>query len=240
MFYKSYFNWSGGKDSALALYYALQDKNYSIGRLLTTVNNQYRCVSMHGVREKLIDTQAEAIGLPLQKLMLPDQPSMTEYETHMLQAMEGLRQESFTHAFFGDIFLEDLRRYREQQLERLKFQAVFPLWEKDTRELIHEFIDLGFKTIVVCTKAELLDESFAGRIVDRDFLKDLPKNVDPCGENGEFHTFVYDGPIFQRPVSFTIGEKIFREYKAPKDDKDQCFSKQPLDTPMGFWFCDLF
>ena len=237
---RSYFNWSGGKDSALALYYALQNNTYAIERLLTNVNNQYRRVSMHGVREELVEAQAEAIGLPLQKLILPDQPSMLEYETYMMQTMTGLQEEGFSHAFFGDIFLEDLKHYLEAQLAKLNFSAVFPLWKRDTTALVHEFIDLGFKTVVVCTKAELLDESFTGRIIDKDFLKDLPKNVDPCGENGEFHTFVFDGPIFQYPVSFTIGEKVFREYKAPEDSKDQCFSNQPpKPSAMGFWFCDL-
>lgn len=240
MAHKSYFNWSGGKDSSLSLYHALQDNDYSIERLLTNVSNQYRRISMHGVREVLLDAQAEAIGLPLQKLILPDQPSMAEYEMHMMDTMNGLKDEGFTHAFFGDIFLEDLKQYREKQLARVNFTAKFPIWKRNTTELMNEFIDLGFKTIVVCTKAELLDESFAGRVIDRDFLKDLPDGVDPCGENGEFHTFVYDGPIFQKGVSFEIGEKVFREYLAPKDDSDRCFTNQPpLPSSMGFWFCDL-
>lgn len=240
MAHKSYFNWSGGKDSSLALYHALQEKDYSIERLLTNVNSQYRRISMHGVREVLLEAQAAAIGLPLQKLILPDQPSMAEYEMHMMTTMKGLKDEGFTHAFFGDIFLEDLKRYREEQLARVDIQARFPIWKRNTKELMHEFIDLGFKTIIVCTKAELLDESFVGRVIDGDFLKDLPDEVDPCGENGEFHTFVFDGPIFHQPVSFAIGEKVFREYAAPKDDSDRCFTgKPPRPSSMGFWFCDL-
>ncbi|MCU7551730.1 diphthine--ammonia ligase [Chitinophagaceae bacterium LB-8] len=240
MAHKSYFNWSGGKDSSLALYHALKDNNYSIERLLTNINNQYGRVSMHGVQEALMEQQAEAIGLPLQKLVLPDQPSMSEYEAYMMQTLQGLKEEQFTHAFFGDIFLEDLKVYRETQLARIGVNAVFPLWKRDTTELLHEFIDLGFKTILVCIKAELLDQSFAGRIIDRDFIKDLPKGVDPCGENGEFHTFVFDGPIFQKPVLFEKGEVVFREYKAPKEDSDNCFSGQPpRPASMGFWFCDL-
>lgn len=240
MAYKSYFNWSGGKDSSLALYHALQNKEYSIERLLTNVNYKYRRISMHGVREDLLDAQARAIGLPLQKLILPDQPTMPEYESFMMQTMTGLKSEDFTHAFFGDIFLEDLKKYREEQLSKIGLDARFPLWKRDTTELLHEFFDLGFKTVVVCTKSELLDESFAGRIVDRDFLKDLPGGVDPCGENGEFHTFVFDGPIFKNPVPFVTGEKVFREYAAPKDDSDRCFTNQlPRPSSMGFWFCDL-
>jgi len=240
MAYKSFFNWSGGKDSSLALYHALNDKNYAIEKLITNVNNQYRRISMHGVREELLDQQAKCIDIPLQKLVLPDQPSMTEYEDQMMQTMRQLHNEKFTHSVFGDIFLEDLKIYREKQLAKVQMTAVFPLWKRDTTELIREFIDLGFKTIVVCVKAELLDESFAGRVIDKDFLKDLPPNVDACGENGEFHTFVFDGPIFKKPISFQIGEKVFREYIAPENDKDKCFASLPVTaSSIGFWFCDL-
>ena len=237
---KSYFNWSGGKDSCLALYHILHDKNYSVDKLVTNVNKQYRRVSMHGVREELLEKQAASIGIPLQKFVLPDQPTMEEYEQEMMILLDQLHQEKFTHSIFGDIFLEDLRVYRESQLAKVNISPIFPLWEKNTSELIHEFIDLGFKTIVVCVKAELLEKSFVGRIIDKQFLKDLPPNVDPCGENGEFHTFVFDGPIFKSAVPFKVGDKVFREYKAPTDNKDQCFSKQQI-TPssMGFWFCDL-
>lgn len=236
---KSFFNWSGGKDSALGLYYALKDRAYSIELLLTNVNKEFRRVSMHGVREELVEKQARAIGLPLQELLLGEQPSMAEYEAHMMQTMTDLKVKGFTHALFGDIFLEDLRRYREARLNELGLRAVFPLWKRDTTKLVHEFIDLGFKTIVVCTKADILDESWAGRLIDKDFLKDLPEGVDPCGENGEFHSFVFDGPVFREPVSFSIGEKVFREYEAPKDEKDASFSNQPSEPSMGFWFCDL-
>ncbi len=240
MAYKSFFNWSGGKDSSLALYHALNDKNYAIEKLVTNVNNQYRRISMHGVREELLDQQAKCIDIPLQKLVLPDQPSMAEYEDQMMQTMRQLHNEKFTHSVFGDIFLEDLKIYREKQLAKVQMTAVFPLWKRDTTELIREFIDLGFKTIVVCVKAELLDESFAGRVIDKDFLKDLPPNVDACGENGEFHTFVFDGPIFKKPISFQIGEKVFREYIAPENDKDKCFASLPVTaSSIGFWFCDL-
>jgi uncharacterized protein (TIGR00290 family) len=235
---KSFFNWSGGKDSALALYYAQKDAQYSIEKLLTNINGKHRRISMHGVREELLDLQAEAIGLPLQKIILPEEPSMPEYENRMKKTMEGLQKEKFTHAFFGDIFLEDLKKYREEQLSKVDITAVFPLWKRNTVDLMHEFIDLGFKTILVCIKAELLPHEFAGRIIDKDFLKDLPKNVDACGENGEFHSFVFDGPIFKKPVPIETGERVFREYKAPKNEKDNCFTKQPPSS-LGFWFCDL-
>lgn len=235
---KAFFNWSGGKDSALALYHAQKDNQYSIEKLLTNINGKHRRISMHGVREELLEKQAEAIGLPLQKNILPEEPSMQEYEKRMKETLEGLQTENFTHAFFGDIFLEDLKKYREEQLSTIGMKAVFPLWERDSVQLMHEFIELGFKSILVCTKANLLAKEFAGRIIDKDFLKDLPKNVDACGENGEFHSFVFDGPFFKKPVAINIGEIVFKEYKAPSNANDNCFTIQP-PTSMGFWFCDL-
>ncbi len=240
MAFKSIFNWSGGKDSSLALYHVLSDKDYSIERLVTTINNTYNRVAMHGVRAELLERQAKEIGLPLQQLCMNDQPTMSEYNEAMATMMNGLKTEGFTHSIFGDIFLEDLRKYREDKLAEGGFTAHFPLWKRDTTELIHEFIDLGFKTVVCCVKSDLLDDSFAGRIIDKDFLKDLPKNVDPCGENGEFHTFVFDGPIFANPIPISIGEKVFREYKAPESKEDNCFTDdKPRPSQMGFWFCDL-
>ena len=149
MSFKSFFNWSGGKDSALALYHILKNKNYSVDKLLTNINHEHRRISMHGVREALLEQQAAAIGIPLQKLLLADQPSMNEYENQMLKTLNDLQQ-NFTHSVFGDIFLEDLKKYREEQLAKVGMTAVFPIWQRNTTELLHEFIDLGFKTIVVC------------------------------------------------------------------------------------------
>ena len=237
---KSIFNWSGGKDSALALYHVLQDKNYQVERLLTNVNATYNRIAMHGVRVELLQQQAIELKLPLQELRMNDQPTMAAYNDTMASTMKALQTEGFTHSIFGDIFLEDLKKYREDRLAEVGFSAYFPLWKKDTTQLVHEFIDLGFKTIVCCIKSDLLDESFAGRIIDKDFLKDLPKGIDPCGENGEFHTFVFDGPIFSKPIPITIGEKVLRQYEAPKNKEDNCFSDdRPRPTNMGFWFCDL-
>lgn len=238
--YKTYFNWSGGKDSALALYHGRQNPAYSIEKLITSVNATYDRVSMHGVRTALLERQVSALNLPLEKLLLTDQPTMAEYNAAMAKMTGALNQDGFTHAVFGDIFLEDLRKYREERLSEQGLTAYFPLWKRDTTELIHEFIDLGFQTITVCVKASLLDESFVGRIIDRDFLKDLPSGVDPCGENGEFHTFVFDGPIFKEPIHFDIGEKVYREYQAPKNKENNCFlNDKPVSKEMGFWFCDL-
>lgn len=240
MIHSSIFNWSGGKDSALAMYYALQNPELAIGKLITSVNSTHKRVSMHGLRTELLELQADSLGLPLQQLLLADQPDMATYNTAMAEMMKALKAEGFTHAIFGDIFLEDLRKYREEKLAAIGFKAVFPLWKRDTTELVHEFLDLGFKTITVCVKAELLDESFAGRIIDKDFLKDLPKGVDPCGENGEFHTFVFDGPIFKQPIPFTIGEKVFKEYTSPSNQQNKDTSDQSsAPSNMGFWFCDL-
>jgi len=235
---KTYFNWSTGKDSALGLYHLMKDKNYSVEHLLTSVNAQHNRVSMHGLRRELLELQLNEIDLPYSTIELPEQPSMQEYEMLMEQEVLSLQQHGFTHAAFGDIFLEDLRTYREQQLSALNIQSVFPLWKRDTKELLTEFIDLGFKSVLVCIKADLLDQEFAGRIIDADFIKDLPSNVDICGENGEFHTFCFDGPVFKNPIPFEIGEKVYREYQAPKTDADSC-SSEPLKSNSGFWFCDL-
>ncbi len=238
--YKSFFNWSGGKDSALALYYALQNHTYSIEKLLTNVNEKHGRISMHSVRERLLDQQAQSIGLPLQKVMLPEQPFMQEYEQEINKTMEQLKAEGFTHSLFGDIFLEDLKKYREDQLLKLGISAVFPLWKKDTATILKEFIDLGFKSVVVCVQANRLDKSFAGRLVDKDFMNELPANVDPCGENGEFHTFVFDGPVFKNPILFTKGETVYRDYKSPASltDGEALEPALPPDR-MGFYFTEL-
>ncbi len=235
--HKSLFNWSGGKDSSLALYHLLKDPSYSVEKLLTTINSNYKRISMHGVREELLNEQAKQINLPLHKLYLPDQPSMADYEILMSNTLDNLKNEGFTHSIFGDIFLEDLKKYREDKLHAKGFQAHFPIWKRNTKELIHEFIDLGFKTVLVCIKSNVLPKEFAGRIIDKEFLKDLPKNVDPCGENGEFHTFVFDGPIFKNPIPIEIGETVFKTYDAPKSSEDTCDSSTPKD--MGFWFTEL-
>ncbi len=239
---KAYFNWSGGKDSALALYHVLQNKTVDVELLLTTVNAQVNRVSMHGVRVELLHKQAESIGIPIREIRLPETVSMEEYNKAMHQSVTTLVNEKFEHTIFGDIFLEDLRKYREQQLAPSGLQVHFPLWQRKTNDLLHEFLDLGFKTVVVCVKASLLDQSFAGRIIDKYFIKDLPSSVDPCGEYGEFHTFVFDGPIFKSPIKFSIGEKVYKEYQAPKNSGENndhnCFSSNPYPQ-MGFWYCEL-
>ncbi len=230
---KAIFNWSSGKDSALALYKTLQEDQFEITSLLTSINKEFQRISMHGVHVSLLEKQAESLGFPLIKMELPKEPSMEEYREIMSKTMNNLQSQGVTHSIFGDIFLEDLRKYREDQLQSIGMEGIFPLWEIDTTNLIHEFLDLGFKTIVTCVNETYLDQSFAGRIIDKDFIKDLPENVDPCGENGEFHTFTFDGPIFTNPIDFKIGETIKKTYPKPKTHN------QEEDGEYVFWFCDL-
>lgn len=239
---KALMNWSGGKDSALTLYKLQQSQDFEIACLLTSISQKYQRISMHGVRSELLEMQAKNIGIPLVKMEIPDMPSMEVYEQTMRETLSELKKEGITASIFGDIFLEDLRTYRESKLAELDLKGVFPLWNLPTDKLIREFLDLGFKTITTCVNEKYLDKSFVGRVIDEDFLKALPANVDPCGENGEFHTFVYDGPIFSKPIEFEIGEKVLRKYEAPKaeDDTDQCFSDKKEDpVKHGFWYCDL-
>ncbi|HYG53415.1 MAG TPA: diphthine--ammonia ligase [Flavobacteriales bacterium] len=232
---KTYFNWSTGKDSALALYHVLKDKKFNVDYLLTSVNAHHDRVSMHGLRRTLLEKQIDAVGIPYGTLELPEEPSMEMYETIMRNCVEELTKKGFTDAVFGDIFLEDLRTYREKKLSVCGIQAHFPLWKRNTKDLVHEFIDLGFKAIVICTKADFLDKSFCGRELDCNFVADLPSNVDPCGENGEFHTFCYQAPFFKNPIGFEKGELVYKAYKAPQTDKEHSPEKE-----MGFWFCDLY
>ena len=212
------FCWSGGKDSAMALHALGAEKSVRITGLLTTVTEEYDRISMHGVRRALLERQAESLGLPLHVVLIPPQCVNATYETRMKDALEQHLARGVRRVAFGDIFLEDLRVYREQNLAKVGMEAVFPIWKRDTRELASELIRLGFRAIAVCIDPRVLDPSFAGRELDESFFSDLPPGVDPCGENGEFHTFVFDGPIFRTPVHFRVGETVHRD---------------------GFYFCDL-
>lgn len=239
------FNWSGGKDSALALYKVRQAGHYDVQTLLTTVSTPYQRISMHGVRTALLERQAAALGLPCRQLLLPEMPSMATYEQLMGDTMRELHAAGATASIFGDIFLEDLRRYREAKLAEVGLEAVFPLWGAPTAALIREFIGLGFKTITTCVNAQYLDRSFVGRVIDEEFLRDLPAGVDPCGENGEFHTFVFDGPLFSQPIAFEKGEIVYREYAAPAPkpadptDYDCAPTDDSIPATAGFWYWDL-
>lgn len=230
---KALFNWSSGKDSALALYKIIQEDQYEVCTLLTSINKEFQRISMHGVHVHLLEQQASLLGIPLTKMELPKEPSMEEYQKIMNTTMTEIQAQGITYSIFGDIFLEDLRQYREKQLNSIDMKAVFPLWKQSTSDLIQEFLALGFKTIVTCVNGTYLDKSFAGRIIDQQFLDELPENVDPCGENGEFHTFTFDGPIFKNPVRFEIGETVKKTYPKPKSNPED------QDEEYVFWFCDL-
>lgn len=228
---KALMNWSGGKDSALSLYHVYKDKNYDIKYLLTTVNDAFGRVSMHGVREELLDKQAENIGLELVKVRLSETVSMDEYHTQMESVLRPIVQKCIEYSIFGDIFLEDLRQHREERLTMLGMKGVFPIWKRPSLELLAEFWDLGFKTIVVSVNGNVLDKSFCGKILDRDFIKELPANIDPCGENGEFHTFVYEAPYFKQAIDIGIGETVDKTYNF-KDAE----GKEHIST---YYFTDL-
>lgn len=235
---KAIFNWSGGKDSALCLYHLLKHKDYEMMTLLTSVSEKYQRISMHGVRVELLNQQAANIGLPLVKMYVPDMPTMEAYEKTLTEILTDLKSKGASVSVFGDIFLEDLRKYREDQLKNIGLKGLFPLWGRSTKEIINEFIDLGFKTIITCVNEKYMDKSFVGRIIDNDFIKELPANVDPCGENGEFHTFVFDGPLFSKPILFEKGEVVYRKYESPSvSTEGTCNNNSPFNT--GFFYCDL-
>lgn len=208
---KVLFAWSSGKDSGRALHEMRQADEYDVVSLLTTVTAGYERVSMHGVRIALVEQQAEAIGLPLEKVYIPIESSNENYETAMREALLRHKTEGVTGVAFGDLFLEDLKIYREKKLQEVDMTVVFPLWKRDTGELARTFIAQGFRAIVTCVDSQVLGGEFSGRLYDEQFLSALPPHVDPCGENGEFHSFVFDGPLFKKPVRFTQGEVVVRE-----------------------------
>ena len=216
---KILFAWSGGKDSSMALYELQKTHSYKISALLTTVTEDYDRISMHGVRRNLLERQVDSLGYPLEKMFISRNSSKEEYGSKMKEVLLRYSKLGVSAVAFGDIFLEDVREYREDNLSKVGMKGVFPLWEKDTVELANAFINLGFKAIITCIDSNVLDRSFVGRIYDKQFLRDLPSSVDPCGENGEFHSFVYDGPIFRKKISFIIGDIVLRDSR--------------------FYFCDL-
>jgi uncharacterized protein (TIGR00290 family) len=212
------FCWSGGKDSAMALFTLLQRDDVRVVALLTTVTEGYDRIAMHGVRRELLRRQAESLRLPLHEVCIPPQCVNPVYEARMEEALLLFHNQGVRIVAFGDIFLEDLRAYREKNLARIGMTALFPLWKRDTRELIRFFHQQRFRAIAACVDTRVLDPSFAGRELDESFFRDLPPRADPCGENGEFHTFVFDGPIFQSPIPVRTGDVVNRD---------------------GFVFCDL-
>ncbi len=205
------FCFSGGKDSALALQEIQRRGEYRVVKLVTTVTDAYDRVSMHGVRRTLLRRQARSIGLPLLEVVVPPESSNAIYEQEMGKAFSCIHNKGIRRVAFGDIFLEDLRDYRERQLAASGLNCVFPLWKKQTQSLARTFVDEGFCAVTVCVCSRVLDKSFAGRRFDAKFLDDLPNGIDPCGENGEFHTFVFDGPIFSEPIEFKGGTTVERD-----------------------------
>jgi uncharacterized protein (TIGR00290 family) len=228
-------SWSGGKDSAFALYQLQQSEQYEVAYLLSTFNGTLRRLSMHGVQEALIVAQAAAIGLPLLKVYVYES-SNAEYEQQMGNVLQKAFAEGIRKVAFGDIFLEDLRAYREEKMRQVGMDGIFPLWHKDTHQLVHDFMAQGFVTVTCCINDGYLDESWVGRIIDKGFVASLPAHVDPCGENGEFHSFCMAGPIYQQPISITVGEHTYK-------------ALPPITTPhptpivdvgtKGFWYCEL-
>jgi uncharacterized protein (TIGR00290 family) len=206
-----FLSWSGGKDSSLALYEIRKAGKHRLAALLTTVTEDYDRISMHGVRRVLLEQQAESLGIPLRKILIPKDCSNTIYESRMKALLEEGLREGIETVAFGDIFLEDLKLYREKNLAQIGMKGLFPIWKRDSAELARTFIDLGFKAVLVCVDTAKLDRSFAGRSFDRDLLRDLPPGVDPCGENGEFHSFAYAGPIFKHEIPHTRGEVVQRD-----------------------------
>lgn len=212
------FSWSAGKDSAFGLWTLLRDPGFQVRALLTTLTERYDRVSMSGVREALLDRQAGAIGLPVIKVWIPPECSNEVYESRMESTFAAAEFEGIEGVAFADLFLEDIRAYREGRLAQADMRGVFPIWGRDTAVLAREMIASGFRAIVVCVDPRALDRSFAGRAFDEGFLADLPEGVDPCGEKGEFHTFVHNGPLFRAPIPCRTGEIVTRD---------------------GFVFCDV-
>jgi uncharacterized protein (TIGR00290 family) len=211
-------SWSGGKDSCFALYEIQKASDIRVEALITTITRDFDRISMHGVRRVLLERQAESLGLPLRQIFITKGANNDEYERSMGEAFALYQRRGVDVVVFGDLFLQDIRTYRERLLARFNMTGSFPVWGRDTRQFIREFTTLGFKAVVVCVDPKQLDPSFCGRLIDEDFLADLPPGADPCGENGEFHTFVFDGPNFRKPVKFSTGEVVCRD---------------------SFWFCDL-
>jgi len=208
---KAILSWSGGKDSALALHEIQQAGDYEITALLTTITESYDRSSMHGIRRPLIEQQAGSLGIALEKVPLSRVSSNEEYDSRMRELLERHKGKGVSVVVFGDIYLADVRKYREERLASIGMKGVFPLWGRDTTELARTFIRQGFKAVITCVDSEQMDPGYAGRTFDEEMLASLPAGVDPCGENGEFHYFVYDGPPFGFAIPHTKGDVVLRD-----------------------------
>ena len=208
---KVLFSWSGGKDSAISLYEIQKGKKYEILSLLTTITEDYNRVSLHGVPRTLVEQQAHSLGLPIEGVFIARGSSNEEYDSKMGEVLTRFKQAGVSLVVFGDVFLEWVKKYRENNLSKLGMEGIFPIWGRDTAELTRSFIALGFQAITTCIDSKVLDKRFLGRIIDESFLAQLPPNVDPGGENGEFHSFVFDGPIFKERIPYALGESVQRD-----------------------------
>jgi uncharacterized protein (TIGR00290 family) len=204
-------SWSGGKDSSLALREIRKTGSHEVKALVTTVTEDFDRVSMHGVRRTLLHAQASSLGLPLEEVWIPKEASNEVYEARMKAVLLTHRDEGVEQVAFGDLFLQDIRSYREERLAQIGMRGLFPLWGMDTAKLATEFVEEGFKAVVCCVDPKQLGKEFCGREFDRSFLESLPRSVDPCGENGEFHTFVYAGPIFKGGIGIRKGDVVLRD-----------------------------
>lgn len=216
--------WSGGKDSALALHRVLRDGKYQVRCLIVTTNKETGRVSMHGVRTSLIEQQAKALDIPVRWMEVPSANNHGTYEEELKTTLAWLKTQGVRHVIFGDIFLEDLREYRDRFLTEANMEGVYPLWGEGTHALAQEVIVMGIYTMIVCVDGSKLHSSFAGKVFDELLLNSLPKNIDPCGENGEFHTFVFDAPYFEEPIRVVKGALVTKKYAGSEND---------------FWFLDI-
>ena len=223
------FSWSGGKDSAYALHQLLQENIYDVKYLLSTMNGHNQRLSMHGVHESLIEKQAESIGIPLLKVYVYENNN-EEYEKQMAALLFNVKQQGIDTIAFGDILLEDLKKYREEKNSAIGMKSIFPIWGKDTGYIVKDFVGKGFRSITCCVSGQFLSENDCGKIIDENFINSLPANIDPCGENGEYHSFCFDGPLFKNEIRFTKGDTIYKFLEIKQTS--------PTKTK-GFWYCDL-
>lgn len=227
------FCWSGGKDSSYALWKIMQEGMYEVKYLISTFSTATHRLSMHGIRVELIEAQAASLNIPLIKVWV-DGNSNENYEQAFLEKLNALRLEQIEHVIFGDIFLEDLRIYREALLKKIQLKCVFPIWQIDTRYLVKDFIKQHFKSVICCVSDAFFKEGDVGKLLNDSFISQLPSDVDACGENGEFHTYCFDGPIFDRPIDIVLGEKKYFPLPLvhPQPESDKNF-------PKGFWYQEV-
>lgn len=228
---RAVFNWSGGKDSAHALLRAQQSGEYEIIALITTVNRSTCCSTMHDIPLYLLQMQAESIGIPLHCVDVTPKGNMEDYNAAMSVAVDYFKRQNVDSFIFGDIFLHDVRAYRQKQLSPYGIEVVEPLWGKTSEEVMKDFLSSGLRSVVVTTMADLLGSAAIGMEIDSDFVDSLPSGVDPNGENGEYHTFCYDGPIFQYPIPFSLGKPFIRSYDIRLDSG--------ITKRYSYWFADL-